>query len=305
MRKYWGLTKRNLLVFFKDKTMIFFSMLTPLIIFILYLLFLKATFLHSMESSTEALMTLGLVTSGDLEALTGGLLLAGIMGSALITIPYNCLTTLVNDRASGIDVDVTATPLSRVQIILAYFTASTISAILMASVILGAGLLILQGAHPMHLSLQSILMLFAILMIGAISSTAIFMIIVLFLKSSSASGAFLGILSAASGFVIGAYIPLANFASGIQNFCHLLPATKVTILIRRHLLTDLLTQIDHNINGIDQGLFISSIKEYFSFQGVLFGHNLTLQESAGYVMMVTVIFLAAIALIYPKVYKRK
>ena len=36
MRKFFGLTQRNLLVFFKDKTMIFFSMLTPAVIVILY-----------------------------------------------------------------------------------------------------------------------------------------------------------------------------------------------------------------------------------------------------------------------------
>ena len=305
MRKFWGLTKRNLLVFFKDKTMVFFSMLTPLIILLLYMLFLRGTYLSTLEYSAEALLAAGLVTSDDLGALANGLLLTGIMGSALITIPYNCLITLVNDRVSGIDVDVTATPASRLQIILSYFTASALSAILMTSVIIGLGLTILQCSSPMYLTVKSILTLFAIVIAGAVSSTAVFMVFMLFLKSSSASGAFLGILSAASGFVIGAYMPIADFSEGIQNFCHLFPATEITILIRRFLLTDLLTHVDSNVGGLDQGLFVSSIKEYFSFQAKLFGHVMTLQEAFVYVMMVTVGFLAAIGVIYPKVYQRK
>ncbi|MBR3508372.1 MAG: ABC transporter permease [Lachnospiraceae bacterium] len=305
MRKFWGLTKRNLLVFFKDKTMIFFSMLTPLIIFILYLLFLRGTYIDVLESSAELLMNAGLVNMDDLGAMANGLLLTGIMGSALITIPYNCLITLVNDRAAGIDVDVTATPVSRLQIILSYFAASAISAVLMTSVILGAGLVVLQFTNPTYLTAKSILTLFAILVIGAISATAVFMTFMLFLKSSSASGAFLGILSAGCGFVIGAYMPIASFSTAIQNFCHLFPATGITILIRRYLLSDLLTHVDANIGGIDQGMFVGSIQDYFSFSPKLLGHVLSLQEALLYVMMVTVGFLVAIGIIYPRIYKRK
>lgn len=305
MRKFWGLTRRNLLVFFKDKTMVLFSMLTPLIILFLYMLFLRGTYLDMLENSAEALMSAGLVTSTDLGALANGLLLTGIMGSALITIPYNSLVTLVNDRAAGIDVDVTATPVSRVQIILSYFTASALSAIIMTSVILGGGLIALQFVSPTYLTVKSILTLFGIVVIGAISATAIFMVFMLFLKSSSASGAFLGILSAGCGFVIGAYMPIASFSTTIQNLCHLFPATGVTILIRRYLLSDLLTHVDGNIGGIDQGLFVSSIEDYFSFQAKLFGHVMTLQEVFIYVMMVTAAFLVAIGVIYPKIYKRK
>ena len=285
--------------------MVFFSMLTPLIILFLYMLFLRGSYLDMLENSAEELMNAGLVSSTDLGALANGLLLTGIMGSALITIPYNSLVTLVNDRAAGIDVDVTATPVSRVQIILSYFVASALSAVIMTSIILAGGLIALQCISPTYLTVKSILMLFGIVIIGAISATAIFMVFMLFLKSSSASGAFLGILSAGCGFVIGAYMPIESFNVTIQNFCHLFPATDVTILIRRYLLSDLLTHVDNNIGGIDQGLFVSSIKDYFSFQAKLFGHVMTLQEALIYVMMVTIGFLVAIGIIYPKIYKRK
>ena len=41
LNSYLGMTKRNILVFFKDKTTLFFSMLAPLIVFFLYIVFLK------------------------------------------------------------------------------------------------------------------------------------------------------------------------------------------------------------------------------------------------------------------------
>ena len=43
MNKFIGLTKRNLLIFFKDKQSVIFSLMTSIIVFVLYLLFLRGT----------------------------------------------------------------------------------------------------------------------------------------------------------------------------------------------------------------------------------------------------------------------
>ena len=49
LRGFMGLTKRNMLVFFTDKGTLFFSMLTPMIILLLYILFLKNNLLSSLK----------------------------------------------------------------------------------------------------------------------------------------------------------------------------------------------------------------------------------------------------------------
>ena len=51
MRGFVRFTKRNLLLFFKDKQTVFFSLLTSIIVLALYLLFFKATFVNSMHSA--------------------------------------------------------------------------------------------------------------------------------------------------------------------------------------------------------------------------------------------------------------
>ena len=48
MRGILGLIKRNLLLFFKDWQSILFSLLTSIIVLVLYLLFLKGTFVSAM-----------------------------------------------------------------------------------------------------------------------------------------------------------------------------------------------------------------------------------------------------------------
>lgn len=304
MRKFIGLTKRNLLIYFKDIQSVVFSMLTSIIVFVLYLLFLKGNLVDAIEGSAKGLEDF--IKGGDIDMLVNGILLTGILGSAMITVPYNCLSTIIKDRENKIDYDISATPIKRWQIILSYFMASTISAFVMASIILTVGILILSGQESeLHLTAESIASLYGITLLGAVSATSFFMLVVLLFKSSSASGAFFGILSATAGFVIGAYIPISQFSEGVQTFCNAFPASGITILFRNALLNDSLSNINDAIGGIDNGLFTKSIKEIFTFQQKVFGHVMNTGETVFYVIGFALLCILVMVIVYPKVYRRK
>lgn len=303
MRKYIGLTRRNLLIYFKDRQSIFFSMLTPIIVFVLYILFLKDTFVEPIKSASAGLEDF--ISDENINMFVNGLLLTGILGSSMITVPYNSLITIVKDRESKIDYDISATPIKRVQIILSYFTASAISAFIMASVILSAGLLIMTAQGSLYLTAKDAIKLYGITLLGSISATALFMIVILFFKTSSASGAFLGILSAATGFVIGAYLPISQFSESVQTFCNIFPGSGITILYRNTLLNPILGEIDSNIGGLDNGMFVQAIKETFVFDAQVFGKSLGMQGILNLIYVVAMLSIVAIAIIYPKIYKRK
>ena len=138
LRGLIGLTKRNILVYLNDKGSIFFSMLTPLIILILYLLFLKSTFLSSLEHAATGLE--GLILAGDMDQFVNGILLTGIISTALITIPYNALETIVRDREDRVYFDMISTPVKRAEIILSYFLAAVVCAFLQTLVVLFFGI---------------------------------------------------------------------------------------------------------------------------------------------------------------------
>lgn len=304
MRKFIGLTKRNLLIYFKDIQSVVFSMLTSIIVFVLYLLFLKGNLVDAIEGSAKGLEDF--IKASDIDMLVNGILLTGILGSAMITVPYNCLSTIIKDRENKIDYDISATPIKRWQIILSYFMASTISAFVMASIILTVGILILSGQESeLHLTAESIASLYGITLLGAVSATSFFMLVVLLFKSSSASGAFFGILSATAGFVIGAYIPISQFSEGVQTFCNAFPASGITILFRNALLNDSLSNINDAIGGIDNGLFTKSIKEIFTFQQKVFGHVMNTGETVCYVIGFALLCILVMVIVYPRVYRRK
>ena len=306
MKMYLGLTKRNMLIYFKDRQAILFSLLTSIIIFGLYLLFLRNTFTEAINQTlaTEPLIQ-ALVQNEDLETFTNMKLLAGIIGSAVITVPFSCLATVTHDRENKVDQDMLATPVRRGQIVLAYFTASSLSAIIMTSVILTAGMIILQMNSSLYMGVSGILRAYGITALGCVSSTALFMNIVLLFRSASASSAFFGILSAVSGFVIGAYIPISQFSARVQTVCNLFPASHTTILLRNALLGGILDHIDSGIGGLDGGRFTEAMREVFTFRANMFGGALNSSGMLVYILAVLVLSLFAMTVMYSKNYKKK
>ena len=305
MRGILGFIKRNVLLFFKDWQSILFSLLTSIIVLVLYLLFLKGTFVSAIQSAMEQYPGLAsMVPQKDIDMFANLFLLSGILGSAMISVPFSCITVLVKDRANKVDYDILATPMKREQIIFAYFVSAVLTSILLNSIILAVGLIGIRMQGNMYLNISQVVKAFSIVALGSISASAIFMIIVLFFKTVSACEAFFGILSAASGFVIGAYIPISQFSDGVQTVCNLFPASQITIMLRNILLNGLLEHINTSLQGVDQGMFVLSLKEYFTFQAKLFKGYLDMNKMLEYILGVILFCIVAQIMIYSGSYKK-
>lgn len=305
MRGILGFIKRNVLLFFKDWQSILFSLLTSIIVLVLYLLFLKGTFVSAIQRAMEQYPGLAsMVPQKDIAMFANLFLLSGILGSAMISVPFSCITVVVKDRANKVDYDILATPMKREQIILAYFISAVLTSILLNSIILAVGLIGIRMQGNMYLNISQVVKAFSVVALGSISASAIFMIVVLFFKTVSACEAFFGILSAASGFVIGAYIPISQFSDGVQTVCNLFPASQITIMLRNILLNGLLEHINTSLQGVDQGMFVLSLKEYFTFQAKLFKGYLDMNKMLEYILGVILFCIVTQIMIYSGSYKK-
>jgi len=305
MRGILGFIKRNVLLFFKDWQSILFSLLTSIIVLVLYLLFLKGTFVSAIQRAMEQYPGLAsMVPQKDIAMFANLFLLSGILGSAMISVPFSCITVVVKDRANKVDYDILATPMKREQIILAYFISAVLTSILLNSIILAVGLIGIRMQGNMYLNISQVVKAFSVVALGSISASAIFMIVVLFFKTVSACEAFFGILSAASGFVIGAYIPISQFSNEVQTVCNLFPASQITIMLRNILLNGLLDHINTSLQGVDQGMFVLSLKEYFTFQAKLFKGYLDMNKMLEYILGVILFCIVTQIMIYSGSYKK-
>lgn len=303
MISFFGLTKRNMLVYLKDRQAVIFSMITPIIVFGLYILFLRGNYINSLENSLY--QAEGLIKQEDIEMFANLILLSGVIGSSVITVTYSSLTRIVADKERKIDYDISATPVRRVKIICSYLLAAFINSFIMTSILLSAGLLIISLLGDTYLSFIDVLALYGITALGALSATTFFMIFMLLFKSTSSAGAFQGLLAAAVGFVIGAYLPISEFNPVVQTIANLFPGSHVTALYRYVLLDGVLDSMNISMNGIDNGILVSNLKDVFSTHLYLFENKI---DTIGMVLYTSICAVASVLIItalYNKLYKRR
>ena len=299
---YLGMSKRNILLFFKDKTTLFFSLLAPLIVFALYIVFLKDTYLSGIYNEVKGLESFFDIK--EIDNIANGWLLAGILGTSTITVSLNSLQIMVIDKERKVDFDYNSSPISGPCVVFSYFTGAFINTFLVSGSILTLGLIVLSIMGNLHLTVVSILLLYLVTIVGSASSTILMMVVTSFFKTSSSLGAFSGIISAAIGFVIGAYIPLGNFSKTIQGVLTIVPGSHIACIYRNLLMSGTLNSINSSLNGIDGGAFNDMIHELFAFKLNLFSYQTSMLFMCLYSVGSIVIGLILNVLLYRRAQKR-
>lgn len=224
------LVKRNLKVYFKDRGMFVASMITPVILLVLYALFLARIYKDSFVSNLPTGFTL---PDKVLGGAVGAQLTSSLLAVCCITVSFCANLVMVNDKVSGAIHDLTMTAVDKTVITLGYYFATVLSALLICTVALGASLVYL-AVVGFYMNVLDVLLLFldVILLVnfGAALSTLIFMP----MKTEGQSSAITTIVSAGYGFICGAYMPICSFPKAIANLVMFLPGTYGTTILRNH-----------------------------------------------------------------------
>ena len=110
MNKFYYLTKRNTKLFFKDKGMFFCSLITPLILLVLYAVFLgdvfKDTYIQMIPEGVK-------VSESILNGLAGGQLMASLLSVSCVTVAFCSNMLMVQDKLNGARKDFLMTKLKK------------------------------------------------------------------------------------------------------------------------------------------------------------------------------------------------
>lgn len=227
-----NLIRRNCRLFFRDKGMFFSSLITPIILLVLYVTFLGNVY---RDSFAGALPEGFVIEDALLNATVGGQLISSLLAVCCVTVAFCSNLLMVQDRVSGARRDLAVSPVRPSTIAVAYFCASALATLLISltalAVCLGylamAGWLLRAGDVLFMLLDAALLTLFGV----ALSSCVNFP-----LRTQGQGSAVGTIVSAGYGFLCGAYMPISNFSSGLQKVLSFLPGTYGTSLLRNHAL---------------------------------------------------------------------
>ena len=227
-----SLIRRNCKLFFKDKGMFFTSLITPLILLVLYSTFLGSIYRDSFVSAMPA----GFSLDGALiDATVGGQLISSLLAVSCVTVAFCSNLLMVQDKVSGAYVDLTVSPVRRSTLALGYFISSALVTLIITMTTLGVCWLYLWRIG-WTLSLADALAVLLDVVLLTLFGTALSSLINAPLSTNGQASAVGTIVSAGYGFICGAYMPISNFSEGLQTVLSFFPGTYGTSLVRSHMM---------------------------------------------------------------------
>jgi multidrug/hemolysin transport system permease protein len=187
------LLKRNLLIFFRDKSSVFFSLLSVFIIIGLYVLFLGDMIVQGMSDMPGA------------RFLMDSWIMSGLLAVTPITTSLGAMGTIIVDKKYGLYKDFAVSPLKRSTITGGYVvSAFFISLILtLLTFVLAEVYIVLYGGEL--LAVKAVLKVMGLILFTTASSSIMMFYLVSWFNSVNAFSAASTIIGTLIGFLTGIY----------------------------------------------------------------------------------------------------
>lgn len=230
-----AMIRRNLLLYFRDRAGVFFSLLGALISFVLYLVFLKQSILTEWRAAPNANQLLDLWQIGGTMTIMG------------ITTTLASLERMVQDRENGVRDDLLLTDAGPFGLQVSYMVSAAIIGLfmqLMVLLIMGLYFVIADGItiHWAELPMVGVIML-----LSTFTATALNTMLVQGIKKIATLGAVSTVISTAAGFLVGTYVPIGALPNAAQVLLKCTPGAYIAALYRETLMgPTLMTTFQHH-----------------------------------------------------------
>lgn len=286
MRGLGTLIWRDTKLFFKDKGMFFTSMVTPLILLLLFVTFLGNVYRESFSSLLDAC---GVAVDNSLmEGFVGGWLFSSLLAVCCVTVAFCSNMLMVQDKVTGARMDLTMAPVRSGTLAMGYYISTALSTLLICLVALAACCIYL-GKVGWYLSWQDLLLTCLDVFLLTMFGTALSSVVNHFLSTQGQMSAVGTVVSAGYGFICGAYMPISQFSDGIQRCISFLPGTYGTALLHNHLMRGTYGELEELLP--QQAM--DSLREAFDSDLYFFDKEVSIGGMYG-VMAVSVVALVAV-----------
>lgn len=297
MKTLQALINRNRKLFFRDRGMLFSSLITPVILIVLYATFLAKVYKDSFTSYLPKILH---VSEKLIDGAVASQLGAALLAVSCVTVTFCVNLTMVQDKASGARKDFDVSPVKRPVLYLGYFCATVFNS-LMVNILALVLCLFYIGKMGWYLSATDlawmVLDVLLLVLFGAVLSS----IICYPLKTQGQMSAVGTIVSAGYGFICGAYMPVSNFGDGLQKFLSYLPGTYGTSLLKNHMLRGVFAQMKED--GFSKQS-VTEIAKSLDCRPMFRGEVVSTQEMIA-VMAASILILGAVYLVMTAIFVKR
>ncbi len=274
-RKLTYLTFRNIKLYFTDKMTFLVSLITPLILLVLFVTFLNSTYENSILSIIEGFN----LDQKLIDAFTGGWLFSSVLATSCVTVAF-CSGMMVIDKVNKTNIDFMVSPVKKSTLQLSYVLANLFSTLIIAFVLLFIGFIYLAFVGFYIAFVDFLLIIFSII-ITSLFGTLLANIIWTFTRSQGVVSGVCTLVSALYGFICGAYMPIYTMGEGMQAFVSLLPGTYATVLFRQGFLNGVLSEMEKTLPSE----MVEGVASGFDVKMSFFGHDVS---TLGLILVITI-----------------
>ena len=217
-----ALLKRNFILYFRNRSGVFFSLLGALISFLLYIIFLQKNLTDSWSQLPNSTNLLNNWLMGGTLAVTG------------MTTSFTALKQMVQDRENQVDQDLFLTDLGNWALQASYLISSIVISFVM-QVFMYAVMSFYFKESPVISHLPEITL---IMLLSSLLSSVVNILLIYRFQSVDSLGKLATIVGTASGFLVGTYIPIGVLPDFAQIIMKCTPATYIASLYRQILMKE-------------------------------------------------------------------
>jgi multidrug/hemolysin transport system permease protein len=279
-----AITGRNLRIFFRDPLNIFFSLLSALIVFLLYTLFLGNLQVDSISGDNPA------ADPDQVRGFVDAWMFGGIVALSTMTTPLGALSVFMDDAASNRFRDFLVSPVKRAQLVLGYLVSAFTIGVLITVIVLIVALLYLWLISGVVLGVPEIASSLGWILLSTAGFTALWAFIVSFLRTTGAFSALSTIIGTVVGFVAGAYIAVGLFPDAVRATVSTLPFAQSAMLLREQFTHVALSDL---VGGSQPA--IDQLNEFYGITLTVGDWAVPLWYAIGLLVLMAVVFTALAA----------
>ena len=271
-----ALTKRNLLIFFRNRAAVFFSLLAAFIIIGLYVLFLGNNLAASFSQYPQA------------KELTNNWVMAGLLAVTSVTTTMGAFSTMIQDKTNKISKDFYSSPVRRRDLAGGYVLSAFLIGFIMTMVTLVLAEIYIVAEGGALLSPGALIKVILLILLADLANTAMMFFLTSFFESQSAFSTASTVLGTLIGFITGIYLPVGVLPGTVQTLVKIFPPSHAAVLMRQ-------TMMEAVMNDSFAHVPVASIKEFKEIMGVTFqfgGHQLSSAASVIILLASAAVFFA-------------
>ena len=281
-KAFWSLTKRHLLVFLKNVPSVIFTLMVPLTVLAVYIVFLRPMEVAQIK---QTLIANGIIYDTATEA--GELFLRGVYGIAdtwmisgvlsvsCITVSLNANVVLVRDKEREIAKDFISSPILPTTIVSSYFLFNLIVTFVTNLIVYFICLIYLACYGAYMITVLDFFAIIGVILYSSVSASLLMFFICSFISTESVMSPIVAIVSAAVGFLIGAFLPSGTGPVYIEYVTMFFPGTYSTGLFRNYFMRNPLVQLKQapELSSEAGQKFVENLENQFSLNLNFFGHR--------------------------------